>query len=50
LRGLLFETAPNDPVTLASMILLLSAAALAASVLPVRRAVRVDPAAALRED
>lgn len=50
LKGLLFETAPNDPVTLGSMVLLLIGVAFAASALPVRRAVRVDPAAALRQD
>jgi putative ABC transport system permease protein len=50
LEGLLFETAPNDPATLGSMVLLLLAAGFVASLAPVRRALRIDPAAALRQE
>jgi predicted permease len=48
LRGLLFEVAPNDSVTLFGVTLLLLAAALTASAIPARRAMRVDPIVALR--
>ncbi len=48
LRALLFDVAPSDPVTFASIIVLLLGAALLASWLPARRATRVDPTQALR--
>jgi putative ABC transport system permease protein len=48
--GLLFEMAPYDAPTLASVVLVLSVVALAASYLPARRASRVDPSIALRQD
>jgi ABC-type antimicrobial peptide transport system permease subunit len=48
LRGLLFEVAPNDSTTLLGVTLLLLAVALTASVIPARRAMRVDPIVALR--
>jgi putative ABC transport system permease protein len=47
-RSLLFEVTPTDPATLALASVLLLIVALAASVLPARRAVRLDPVAALR--
>ncbi len=50
LRGLLFEVAPNDSATLFGVVLLLLAIALAASVIPARRATRVDPMVALRHE
>ncbi|HEX4438668.1 MAG TPA: ABC transporter permease [Thermoanaerobaculia bacterium] len=50
LRGLLFEIAPGDPVTHATVALLLAAVAFAASALPARRAARMDPLAALRTE
>ena len=48
LRGLLFEVAPNDSMTLFGVTLLLLTVALTASVIPARRAMRVDPVVALR--
>jgi putative ABC transport system permease protein len=50
ISGLLFGVRPTDPVTLASVSLLLCLVALAGSYLPARRASRLDPLAALRED
>jgi len=48
-RSLLFEVSPMDPVTLAGVALLILAAAMLASWIPARRASRVDPVEALRE-
>jgi putative ABC transport system permease protein len=48
LRSLLFEVTPTDPATLGAVAGLLLAVALAASLLPARRAAKVDPMAALR--
>ncbi|HJS58651.1 MAG TPA: hypothetical protein VKA01_11165, partial [Vicinamibacteria bacterium] len=48
LQGLLYGVESSDPATLAAMVLLLAAAALLASALPARRAMRVDPISALR--
>jgi len=50
LRSLLFEVAPTDPWVLASGGATIAAVALLASFLPARRATRVDPLSALRED
>jgi putative ABC transport system permease protein len=49
LRATLFETSVYDPVTFASVPLLLGAVALAAAYLPARRAASVDPIIALRD-
>jgi ABC-type antimicrobial peptide transport system permease subunit len=49
LRGLLFGVAANDPLTYASIGLLLLAVGCAASYGPARRATRVNPIAALRD-
>jgi putative ABC transport system permease protein len=48
LRGMLFEVKPGDPLTLVGVTLLLVATALAANLLPARRAARVNPTDALR--
>jgi predicted permease len=48
IRGLLYETSPADPLTLAGVTALLVAVVLAACLVPSRRATRVPPAIALR--
>jgi len=48
LGSLLFEVTPTDPVTLGGVAGLLLGVTLAATVLPARRATKVDPMAALR--
>jgi len=50
LRSLLFEVKPTDPATYAAVAGLLAVVALAASYLPARRATRVDPVTALRQE
>ncbi len=49
LRSALYGVNPLDPITYGAAALLLTAAALAASYLPARRAARVNPTQALRE-
>ena len=50
LSALLFGMSPLDPVAYASVALLIAGVGLLACVLPARRAVRVDPVIALRND
>jgi putative ABC transport system permease protein len=48
-RSALYGISPADPITLGSVGLILFATALAACYVPARRAMRVDPAIALRQ-
>ena len=50
LRSLLYGVQPRDPIVLAGTALLLGLVALIATILPARRAARVDPMVALRND
>jgi len=50
LAHLLTELSPNDPLAFGAAVAVLVSAALAGSYLPARRAMRVDPAVALRRD
>jgi len=50
LRSLLFEVTPRDPWTLSVVAALLLVVALAACLAPARRAARLDPVVALRQD
>jgi macrolide transport system ATP-binding/permease protein len=49
-KSLLFQTQPNDPVTLALAGVVLLSAAILAGYAPARRASRIDPLAALRRE
>jgi predicted permease len=50
MRSLLFEVSPSDVMTFVSVPLLLGTVALAASFIPARRATRIEPLVALREE
>jgi putative ABC transport system permease protein len=50
LASQLWNVSPQDPLTLAAALALISTVALAACYLPARRAMRVDPIGALREE
>ena len=50
LERFLFEVKPSDPATFAAVALTLACAALAASYVPARRAMKVDPIVALRHE
>jgi putative ABC transport system permease protein len=50
MKSMLFGVSATDPVTFALIALLLIGVALIASYIPARRATRVDPLVALRQD
>jgi ABC-type lipoprotein release transport system permease subunit len=50
LTGFLYGVKPGDPLTYAAVVGFLGLATLAASYLPARRAVGIDPLLALRQD
>jgi ABC-type antimicrobial peptide transport system permease subunit len=50
MTSLLYGVAPNDPITFAAVSSLLVIVALAASYIPARRAMRVEPMVALRHE
>jgi predicted permease len=50
LTAFLFDVTPTDPITFAAVAVLVAVTALAAAIVPVRRATHVDPTTALRAE
>ncbi len=50
MSSLLYEVSARDPITFVAVPVLLGGVALVATLLPARRAVRVEPIVALREE
>jgi ABC-type lipoprotein release transport system permease subunit len=49
LDGQLFEVGARDPLAIGSVVVMMILVALAAGVIPARRAARIDPSRALRD-
>jgi predicted permease len=50
IAALLFDTAPSDPITFSAMVLLIGTVAVLAGYIPARRASRINPMVALRNN
>ena len=50
LQRLVYQISPHDPLTLISILGLILLVAIASSLIPARRATRIDPMAALRRE
>jgi putative ABC transport system permease protein len=50
MQSVLYDIRPSDPLTFAQVVIVLLGAALLASWLPARRALKIDPVTALRYD